>query len=80
MSRGAPPPHEVTASSHAPINAVVASPLTTSPETLAARDGLRTPSAGPPSTLLAGRKHGSLPGRQVETNRTTVTSSQVSPG
>jgi hypothetical protein len=43
---GAKAPHAVTANSQQPVNAVVASPLTTSPATLAAQDGHRTPNAG----------------------------------
>lgn len=40
---GVEAPHAVTANSQQPINAVVASPLTTSPATFAAQNGRRTP-------------------------------------
>src|ERR1019366_10266228 len=59
-------PHAATASSQAPISAVVVSPLTTSPQTLAAESGPRTPNGGAainPSPW--GGKHGSSPLRPV---------------
>jgi hypothetical protein len=44
--RGAGEPQALTVSSQQPINTAVASPLTTSPETLAALHGRRTPGGG----------------------------------
>jgi hypothetical protein len=70
----------VTASSQPPINAVVAIPLTTSPETLAANDGRRTPSAGSTVIPFSGLASMAVHSRCQSERPVAVTFPQAMPG